>query len=167
MPYWQLFYHIVWATKNREPVLSPEIEPIIYDYLRAKAISLGAVIFALDGWHDHVHMVAAIPPSIAVAKFIGQVKAVATTKFNKSGHPRAPLYWQTEYAVFSFFDKKRLPNYIGYVKGQKEHHTNKTAIPILERTKGEGVRLIRERDEIYMIDQTEWRKDLERMEKPD
>ena len=166
MPYWQLFYHIVWATKNREPVLSPDIELIIYDYLRAKAIGLGAVVFALDGWRDHVHMVAAIPPSMAVAKFIGQVKAVATIKFYKSGHPRAPLYWQSEYAVFSF-DKRRLPNYIGYVERQKEHHTNKSVIPILERTKGEGVKLIRETDELYLIDQTEWREELETIEKPD
>ncbi|MCJ7658308.1 MAG: IS200/IS605 family transposase [Anaerolineales bacterium] len=165
MPYWQLFYHIVWATKNREPILSPDIDSIIYGYLKAKAISLGVVVFALDGWHDHVHMVAAIPPSIAVAKFIGQVKAVAATKFNKSGHPKAPLYWQSEYAVFSF-DKKNLPNYISYVKGQKEHHTNKTGIPILERTKGDGVRLIRETDEIYTTDQTEWVRAMGSLDKP-
>jgi putative transposase len=166
MPYWQLFYHIVWATKNREPIISPEIESIIYDFLNAKAISLGAVVFALDGWHDHVHMVAAIPPSIAVAKFIGQIKAVAATKFNKSGHPKAPLYWQSEYAVFSF-DKKNLPNYISYVKGQKEHHTNMTDIPILEGTKGDGVRLISETEEIYLIGQSEWLKKFETLEKPD
>ena len=57
MPYWQLFYHIVWSTKNREPLLTPEIEPIIYGYLRAKAIGLGAVVFALNGVLDHVHLV--------------------------------------------------------------------------------------------------------------
>jgi hypothetical protein len=111
-------------------------------------------------------MVAAIPPSMAVAKFIGQVKAVATTKFNKSGHPKAPIYWQSEYAVFSF-DKSRLPNYVVYVEKQKEHHMDKTVIPILERTQGEGVKLIRETDEIYLINQSDWRRELETMEKPD
>ena len=166
MPYWQLFYHIVWATKNREPMLSADIEPIIYAHLRTKAINLGAVVFALDGWDDHVHMVAAVPPSIAIAKFIGQVKAVASTKFNKSGHPNAPLYWQSEYAVFSF-DKRRLPNFGSYVEGQKEHHSNKTVIPVLERTKGEGVRLVREPDETYIVDQSEWRRELEMLDKPD
>ena len=166
MPYWQLFYHIVWATKNREPILSEDIEPIIYDYLRSKAINLGAVVFAINGWRDHVHMVAAVPPSIALSKFIGQVKAVATTKFNKSGHPNAPLYWQSEYAVFSF-DKRRLPNFVSYVEGQKEHHLNKTVLSVLERTKGEGVRLVREPDETYIVDLSEWRRELEMMDKPD
>ena len=27
MPYWRLFYHFVWATKNREPLLRAEIRP--------------------------------------------------------------------------------------------------------------------------------------------
>lgn len=62
MPYWQLFYHIVWSTKDRLPLLTPEAEPIIYGFLRGKAIGLGATLFALNGIADHVHMVAAIPP---------------------------------------------------------------------------------------------------------
>ncbi len=73
MPYWQLFYHIVWATKNREPLLTPDVESIIHGYLRAKAIGLGAVVFALNGVLDHVHLAAAIPPAVAVARFIGQI----------------------------------------------------------------------------------------------
>ena len=107
MPYWQLFYHIVWSTKNRELLLTPDVEPVIYDFLRRKAIGLEAVVFALNGTLDHIHLVAAIPPKIAVAKFIGQIKAVASTKFNKSGRNEV-FFWQEEYGVFSF-DSKRLP----------------------------------------------------------
>jgi hypothetical protein len=54
-----------------------------------------------------------------------------------------------------------------YVEKQKEHHMDKTVIPILERTQGEGVKLIRETDEIYLINQSDWRRELETMEKPD
>jgi REP element-mobilizing transposase RayT len=48
MPYWQLFYHIVWSTKDREPLLTPDVEPIIHGFLRSKAIGLEAVVFALN-----------------------------------------------------------------------------------------------------------------------
>ena len=160
MPYWQLFYHIIWATKKREPILTTEIEPMIHNYLRVKAIGLGAVVFALNGWLDHVHMVVAIPPKIAVAKFIGQIKAVATTKFNQSGHYLAPVYWQEEYAAFSF-ERKRLPNYIAYVESQKEHHQKGNIIPVLERIEGEGVKMIRETSPIYVLNDQEWRAELE------
>ena len=161
MPFYQLFYHLVWATKNREPLLSPSVEPVILGFLRGKAIGLGGVLFALNCIVDHVHMVVAIPPSIAVAKFVGQVKAVASTKFNKSGTGGA-FFWQEEYGAFSF-DSKRLPNYIAYVERQKEHHAQGTTIPILERTSGEGVVRIGESAGLYVVNEAAWRAELESM----
>jgi putative transposase len=159
MPYWQLFYHMVWATKNRDPLLTPDVEPVIYGFLRGKATGLGATIYALNGMADHVHMVASIPPKIAVATFIGQVKAVATTRFNKSGLSETPIYWQAEYAVFSF-DGKRLTNYIAYVERQKEHHAQGNTIPILERTGDGGPQVLRETMIDYGVDQDDWRREM-------
>jgi REP element-mobilizing transposase RayT len=162
MPYWQLFYHIVWSTKDRLPLLTPEVESVIYGFLRSKAIGLGATLFALNGTVDHVHMVAAIAPAIAVSKFIGQVKAVASTRFNKSGQSNTPFFWQEEYGVFSF-DGKRLPNYIAYVERQKEHHAQGTTISILERTDDIGVQFAHESGADYGLEQDNWRRELEAM----
>src|SRR5512139_755239 len=160
MPYWQLFYHIIWSTKDRLPLLTPDVETLIHDWLRGKAIGLGSTVFALNGVLDHVHMVVAIPPKIAVAKFIGQIKAVASTKFNKSGINEGPFFWQEEYGVFSF-DGKRLPNYIAYVERQKEHHAQGTIIPILERTDDAAANFVRESAAPYIAEQKAWRQELE------
>ena len=160
MPYWQLFYHIVWATKDRLPLLTPDIETVIFDLLRSKAISLSATVFALNGGLDHVHLVAAIPPKMALAKFIGQIKAVASTKFNKSGISEASFFWQEEYGVFSF-DRKRLPNYIAYVERQKAHHAQGTIIPVLERTDDMAVRVAYEVALPYVVEEENWRRELE------
>ncbi len=160
MPYWQLFYHIIWSTKDRLPLLTPDIETFIHDLLRRKAIGLGATVFALNGVLDHVHMVAAIPPKIAVAKFIGQIKGAASTKFNKSGVSEVSFFWQEEYSVFSF-DGKRLANYIAYVERQKEHHAQGTIIPILERTDNMVVRFAQEAAIPYAAEEEVWRRELE------
>lgn len=131
MAYWKLFYHVVWATKNREPLITPELETVVYDYLRAKAVGLGAMVFAVNGMPDHVHVVATIPPTIAVAKLIGQIKGVSSAKLNHGGV--APGFaWQDKYGVFSF-DEKRLPDVIRYVERQKEHHAEGTIVKALER----------------------------------
>ena len=143
MPYWHLFYHLVWSTANREPLLTPDVEPIIYGFLRSKAIGLGGIVFALNGDLAHTHLVCAIPPSIAISKFVGQVKGVAATRFNKLGIREAPLYWQGEYGAFSF-DSKRLAHVVAYVERQKEHHAHGALIPILERTSDGGVGLVHE-----------------------
>jgi REP element-mobilizing transposase RayT len=158
MSYWQLFYHLVWSTKNRLPLLTPQVEPTVHNYLRAKAIGLEAIVFALNGTIDHVHMVVSIPPKLAVAKFVGQIKAVASVKINQISN--APeFYWQDEYGAFSF-DAKRLPNYIAYVERQKEHHSNQNTIPVLERTDDVGVQLIKEGDNIYAVENMQWRKEM-------
>ena len=162
MPYCQLFYHLVWSTKNRHPLLTPEVEPVIHNYLRAKAIGLGATVFALNGVEDHVHLVVSIPPRIAVAKFIGQIKAVASTKFNKSRPDGPSFFWQSEYGAFSF-DAKRLPNFITYVERQKEHHVQDTTIPILEPTDDAFPKLIRDEPMLYVVGDAEWRRELEMM----
>jgi REP element-mobilizing transposase RayT len=161
MPYWQLFYHLVWSTKNREPLLIPEAEQSIYGFLVSKATGLNGVVYAVGGIVDHVHMVVAIPPAIAVSKFVGQVKGVASTRFNKSGHSQVRFEWQAEYGAFSF-DAKRLPNFIDYVEGQKEHHARGTVIPILERgaSAGVGPRLLREDRMQYAVDTNGWQEEM-------
>jgi len=49
MPYCQLFYHMVWATKGRLPLITPEIEADIDKLLAAKAKELGGRVYALNG----------------------------------------------------------------------------------------------------------------------
>ncbi len=161
MPYWQLFYHLIWSTKNRQPLLTRTIEDHVHGYLVSKAVGLRGVVYAIDGIEDHVHMVVSVPPAISVAKFVGQIKGVASTKINKSGISSVRFEWQDEYGAFSF-DAKRLPNYIAYVEHQKEHHAQRTTIPILERASSENVgpRLVRESTASYAPDMDVWRAEL-------
>jgi putative transposase len=159
MPFWQLFYHIVWATKNRAPLVTPDSEPAIYGLIQSKVTGLEGTVFALNGMPDHVHLVAAVPPKISVANFIGQVKGVASAKYNKLGLSETPLYWQEEYGVFTF-DYKRLPNFVGYVQSQKQHHAEMNLIAILERMDDNPVRMIREPMSAYGLEDSEWRREM-------
>ena len=159
MPYCQLYYHLVWATKNREPLLTSNVEPTIHGYIWQKANSLGGIVFALNGVEDHVHLVVSIPAKISVSTFVGQVKGVASTKFNKSGHDGSPFFWHDEYGAFTF-DAKRLPNYIAYVEKQKEHHRDNTVIPILERIASRTGVNVREMPAIYTVEDVAWREEM-------
>ena len=159
MPYWQLYYHLVWATKNRAALITDDVEEPVHHLLRQKMIDLEAIVFALNGMPDHIHVVAAIPPKISVAHFVGQIKAVTATKFNRAFAGAVPLVWQREYGAFSF-DGKRLPNYIGYVEHQKEHHQANATIPILERHVGAGPLRLSEGKALYMTENDAWRQEL-------
>lgn len=132
MPFTRLFYHFVWTTKNREPWLKGEVEKLTYRVLRAKALELKAAVHALSGVEDHVHLVVSVPPTLALARFIGQLKGASSSRINKSQLLAEHFAWQKEYGAFSF-DQKRLPRLIAYVENQKQHHAEGTEITILEK----------------------------------
>ena len=158
MPYWRLHYHFVWSTKGRQALIGAQVEAVIYDLIRRKAVGLGASVFALNGVADHVHLVAAVPPRLSVATFVGQVKGSASARYHQAV-PREtpPLYWQDEYGVFSF-DAKRLPNYVAYVENQKAHHARGDLLPALERTSEVTLTFVQESQAFYGHDAAWWRE---------
>lgn len=52
MPYWRHFYHIVWGTKQRLPLITPKVEAIIFPGIVEKATGSGAIVYALNGTTD-------------------------------------------------------------------------------------------------------------------
>ncbi len=130
MPYWRLYYHITWATKNRHPFLTPEIEPLVYPLLIAKARELGAVVYAVNGIVDHIHIAAAIPPRIALSEWVQQLKGSSSRVINLNAEEFA-LKWQPGYGIVSF-GQTQLQTVIDYIHRQKEHHAQNALIPFLE-----------------------------------
>ena len=163
MPFLQLYYHIVWTTKHREPLLTSETEPLIYGFLKSKIIGLGGTLFALGGTTDHVHIVASVPAKLPLSTFVGQVKGVASARFNKSGSGDVPFYWQEEYGAFTF-DRKRLPSFVAYVENQRHHHAEDTTIPVLERVTDDGLFLTREESVAYSVEDDAWREAMMQLE---
>ncbi len=121
MSFSRLFYHVIWGTKNRDLTITSEIEPILFDYIRSKAIGLGGIVYALNGTKDHIHLLVHIPRTIPLAQFIGKIKGTASAKLNKSGFGDGHFYWQTGYSVFTI-SEKIVPVISKYVENQKFHH---------------------------------------------
>ena len=132
MSYTRLRYHIVTGTKNREPVITPELETIIYPALQNKAMDNGGKLLQIGGVEDHIHVVAAIPPTIAVADFVREIKTGSSRAVNKSGLLDWPFHWQIGYGAFTLnpFDLKDILRYVAY---QKQHHAEGTLWPAYER----------------------------------
>jgi putative transposase len=130
MPYWRLFYHIVWGTKQRLPLIDPVWEADLYGYLWGKATALECIPHAIGGMSDHLHVVASIPPKLAIATAIGQLKGASSHHINEK-YGNGSFAWQAEYGILSF-SEKALPAIVDYVKNQKEHHSQDTIKAALE-----------------------------------
>ncbi|MDB9446473.1 IS200/IS605 family transposase [Anabaena sp. CS-542/02] len=133
MALWRLYYHIVWATKKREPLISHEIENEVYGYLIGKADHLGCIIHAIGGVEDHIHLVISIPPKLSIAECVKSLKGSSGYYYNHS-LPNLPqkFIWQEGYGIFSL-GGHQLSTAIDYVNNQKIHHLNRTTISLLEQ----------------------------------
>jgi putative transposase len=130
MSFWRLYYHLVWATKERLPLIQPDKEAELYGYIIGKADYLGCIIHAIDGTENHTHLVTSIPPNLSIAEFVKKIKGSSSHYWNHNLSADR-LYWQEGYGVFSL-GSKQLETAVNYVKNQKIHHSQGTAIESLE-----------------------------------
>jgi putative transposase len=137
MPYWRLFYHFAFATHNREPLIAPQWEADLHNVIAGKARELEAMVYAVGGTEDHVHLVASVPPKISLATFIGQVKGSSSHFVSHSLDLDSQFAWQGGYSVVSF-GGKALDDVVRYVKNQRRHHRESTLMAMLERTTAEA-----------------------------
>lgn len=131
---WQLIFHIVWTTKDREALIVPDIEPDLCNMLAAKADELRGTIRAANTMPDHVHIVASIPPTISPDEFVEALKSYTSQTISRE-HGIA-LEWQLGYGIRSL-DKTDLKETLAYVENQKQHHRAGTTVWALEHTSDE------------------------------
>jgi putative transposase len=131
MPYWRLFYHVIWGTKNRLPLIESAWENDLYGYIRGKATALECIPHAINGMPDHIHVVISIPPKLSVATLIGQLKGASSHRVNESFVSHHSFAWQAEYGVFSFSERS-LSRIVHYVRNQKNHHAENSVNQTME-----------------------------------
>jgi REP element-mobilizing transposase RayT len=132
MAFWRLCYHIVWATKNREHLIQPQIEDRLHAYIVNKAAELGVYVYAINGWYDHIHLVVSIPPKHAVAYVVKRLKGASSHDLNHVGGLDYHFAWQRGYGALSLGERQR-PVAEAYVANQKQHHEHQTTNAWLER----------------------------------
>ena len=140
MPHWRLYYHLVWATKNREPLIVSEIEAETHEQIRRKVCALKGDPLQVNGTADHVHLVTSIPPNISVSDFVGQVKGSSSFHINHLRDITHVLEWQRGYGAFSL-GKRDLEPVLEYVRNQKERHSVGKVWSSLERMDEEEERI--------------------------
>lgn len=112
--YYELYYHVVFSTKRRMQVLDKNKIKRINKIARAKAEEIGFLIHILNGYKDHIHILLTIPPSLAVAKVIKDIKGTSSRAIPE-------LTWQEGYYVKSL-KKKDLEAIFEYIENQWIQH---------------------------------------------
>jgi putative transposase len=116
-----LYVHLVWATWDRLPLIKPQIERRLLRNIEGEAQGLDCTVLAINCTEDHVHVLLAIPTTVAIADLVKQMKGVSSHFVNDEFDLEYQFKWQGSYGAFtvSRWDVDRIKQ---YVKQQKEHH---------------------------------------------
>ena len=121
----EIYLHLVWATRGREPLLVGEAERRIHRCLQSEAEKLRCVVLAVNGMPDHIHLALQLPTSLCVAQIVKQLKGASSrlaTKELVDHEAILPFFaWQEGYGVFSP-SRPHLTQVVTYIQNQKRHH---------------------------------------------
>jgi putative transposase len=121
MSYTRLRYHIVFATKHRRPWISEDVEEFLYPTLIHSAQRYNGKAIAIGGIEDHVHLVVAARPDIAVSEFVERLKSESAAALKRHRRSCWHFAWGIGFGAFTL-NPERLSGVIAYVRQQKEHH---------------------------------------------
>lgn len=119
MSYTNLLYHLVYATKERAPLITAALRPRLHEYLGGTVRGLGGVALEINGVADHVHLLVKLPPTLALSDFLRELKANSSGWAKKQTAGR--FAWQSRYGAFTVSESQveRVRHYISH---QEEHH---------------------------------------------
>jgi len=136
--YAEIFLHIVWHAKDGAPMIRDGFRDALSEFVVERCRKTDGVrCYAIGGTTNHLHLAVSVPPTLAIADWIGQLKGASSHHVNHElGHDKA-LQWQTGYGVVSF-GRKRLPFVVEYIRKQEEHHAAGKTYARLERITPDG-----------------------------
>jgi putative transposase len=128
-----VFIHLVWATWDRLPLITPVIERRLHRNMQSVAEGLGCTVLAVNGIEDHVHLFVTLPSTLELARLTKQVKGVSSHFVNQTLQPPTLFKWQGGYGAFSV-SRWDVEMIIGYIRRQKAHHLRSELRQELEET---------------------------------
>jgi len=141
-----LIYHIVFSTKDRQPLIIEDHQSRLYEYIGGSIRGLGGISLAINGTEDHVHLLAKLRPDKALSDVLRDLKANASGWMHDVFPDLKDFSWQRGYGAFTV-SQSSVEKVQDYIARQKEHHQKKSfRDEFIEFLKANGI----EYDERYL-----------------
>jgi putative transposase len=119
-----LHVHIVFSTKNREPIILPVWRDRLHAYIGGILRTLQAIPDSVGGVEDHIHLLVGIRANHAVADLVREVKSLSSRWIHEElGQTR--FAWQEGYGAFTI-SSSEIAALQEYISKQEEHHRART-----------------------------------------
>lgn len=118
--YLSLHYHIVFGTKNREPLIDRAWRTRLHEYLGGTIRGLGGFPEGVGGVVDHVHLLIGLKSTHCLADVMRELKKASSAWVHQEIGKEA-FVWQEGYAAFTV-SSTSLDAVRNYIANQEDHH---------------------------------------------
>lgn len=125
MSYLSLHYHLIFATKYREPTIAEEWRARLHEYLGGTIIGLDGQSLGVGGIADHVHLLVTLKSTHTLCDVLRELKKASSSWVHQE-IGLAKFAWQERYAAFTVSPRGR-KGVQGYIAHQEEHHRTVTS----------------------------------------
>jgi putative transposase len=122
----QIYLHLVFSTKNREPFLTDRnVRDDVHKSLGGLCNKLKCPVLCVGGVADHVHILCRFGKSIEVEDLFKELKRESSIWIKTISPDLAQFYWQAGYGAFSV-SPSHIEDLKRYIANQEEHHRTET-----------------------------------------
>ena len=117
----QLIYHLVFSTKHRADLITPDVEPKLFAYIGGILKNEKSVLLASGGTMNHVHLLVSQSKNTALSNLVKEIKQSSSKWIKTQGKEFADFHWQDGYGAFTI-GQSQVETLRNYFAKQKIHH---------------------------------------------
>ena len=125
MSWVRIWVHLVFSTKNREPLLNDEIRQQVFQHILENAKAKEIWLDCVNGYIDHVHCLISLSKEQTISKAAQLIKGESSFWINKNKLVKSKFEWQDDYWAVSV-SESHLKQIREYILNQEEHHCKKS-----------------------------------------
>ena len=118
-----LLVHAVFSTKDRAPLIKPELETDLFAYVGAVCKNSRSPLLAAGGTNDHVHLLISLNKNVTLPDLMLPLKRDSSRWMREHGASR--FRWQDGYAGLTV-GMSQVPTLRAYFAKQKSKHKKMT-----------------------------------------
>lgn len=122
MSWVRIWIHLVFTTKNREPLLiDKSIRKKIFEHIKLNAVEKEIYIDSVNGYTDHCHVLFSLNKEQTISKVAQLIKGESSFWINKQGLLQEQFSWQDDYWAVSI-SESHVKKVREYIWNQERHH---------------------------------------------
>jgi putative transposase len=125
MSFVKIWVHLVFATKDREPLLKKEFRYDVHKHIIENCREKEIFLQAINGYTDHLHCLISLGKDQTVAKVTQLIKGESSFWINQNNLTSGKFSWQDDYFAVSV-SESQVPVVKNYIKNQEKHHSKKS-----------------------------------------